>query len=133
MNNSSNDRPVPQALTSSNTTQSLRPGQTNKRFKCLVCFRYLSSKHCLKEHNYTHTNERPYSCLVCCKHFKHASQLSVHKRTHCSESELSWPKLTQLLDLQNPSEALFDAPVERITLPPIAHEQTWSLPNVMTS
>lgn len=133
MNSLSYDSLVPQAISSSSTIQSVHAERPNKRFKCLVCLRYLSSKHCLKEHNFTHTNERPYSCVVCSKNFKHASQLSVHKKTHSFVMEPCWPKLTRLLDLQKSSEALPDAPVERITLPPISSQQTWSVPDVMNS
>lgn len=113
------------------TDDSYRP---NKIFKCEVCSKYLSSKHCLKEHNFTHTNERPYNCTLCNSCFKHASQLSLHKKTHRQEQELTWPKLTYLIAKQKPSLTSHYIPIETIELPAvISEDQVWSLPDVVSS
>ena len=106
---------------------------SNTKFKCRVCSKYLSSKHCLKEHTYTHTNERPYSCEGCDKLFKHASQLSIHKKMHREQQGLTWPKLTYLMETQKPSLRPYDVPIERIELPEvISKDQVWTLPDVVS-
>lgn len=71
--------------------------RVTKEFKCEVCLKSLSSKHCLQEHQHTHTNEKPYNCLVCLKSFKYASQFSTHKKQHLTLREPRWPRLTDLL------------------------------------
>lgn len=99
-----------------------------KKFKCDVCSKYFSSKHCLREHGYTHTNERPYSCSLCQKPFKHASQLSLHKKVHSVKYVPVWPKLTSML-ATFPGEVLeIEAEKERITLPLIEGPQLFVLP-----
>lgn len=99
-----------------------------KKFKCDTCLKYFSSKHCLKEHGYTHTQEMPYSCRFCQKPFKHASQLSLHKKVHVVKNEIFWPKLTEmLLDYKEEPENL-QQETENIELPPIIGPQEFKLP-----
>ena len=99
-----------------------------KKFKCDVCSKYFSSKHCLREHGYTHTNERPYSCPICQKPFKHASQLSLHKKAHSVKSEPVWPKLTSMLAAFKSEVLEIEPEKERITLPLIEGPQLIVLP-----
>lgn len=67
---------------------------STKSFKCTFCAKSFSSKHCLTEHKYKHSNISPYKCSYCCKYFRHASQLSVHKSIHLKreKSEISFVK-----------------------------------------
>ena len=103
----------------------------DKRFVCMTCQKKFSSKHCLKEHRFTHTGERPYQCLICLVHFKHASQLSVHKKSHKGRQEIIWPKLTDLLktfcETSEGSLTTFNQPID---LPKIEFPQTWDLPRL---
>lgn len=102
--------------------------RTSKRFKCQRCLKYFSSKHCLKEHGYTHTNERPYSCRVCLKTFKHASQFSLHKKVHVVRTEISWPKLTEMLLCAKTKTEKIEISAEKIDLPLIECPQEFKLP-----
>ena len=56
----------------------------SKRFTCKVCKKTLSSNQNLKEHLYTHSNEKPLTCSYpdCGKIFRQSSQLSNHKHVH---------------------------------------------------
>lgn len=102
--------------------------RSEKKFICQICSKNFSSKHCLKEHGYTHTNERPYSCNFCNKIFKHASQLSLHKKTHRVKAELVWPKLTNLLKVQPKIQMICEIPIQVVNLPLISTPQEFSLP-----
>lgn len=104
--------------------------RTTKRFKCLLCLKYFSSKHCLKEHGYTHSNEKPYSCRVCLKTFKHASQFSLHKKVHNVRCELSWPKLTELLLNFKEKPEIVELSAEKNDLPLIECPQEFKLPKI---
>ena len=103
--------------------------RSNRMFTCDTCQKRFSSNHCLKEHRFSHTGERPYQCAECLAHFKHASQLSVHKKTHCGRQETTWPKLTDLLKTfcEDSKGSLidFNKPVD---LPRIEFRQTWDVP-----
>lgn len=101
---------------------------STKNFKCLTCSKYFSSKHCLREHQFIHTGERPYNCQMCQKNFKHASQLSVHKKIHTVRYELRWPKLTDLLEKTTSPECEARVCVELVHLPLISGPQKFSLP-----
>ena len=95
--------------------------------KCIHCLKQFSSKHCLKEHYFTHTDERPYKCKNCSKRFKHASQLSLHKKSHILLTELKWPKLTDLLKYEQ--KIIIDlGEVEKIQLPIITGPKELDLP-----
>ena len=56
----------------------------SKRFTCRVCKKILSSNQNLKEHSYTHSDEKPLICSFpgCSKLFRQSSQLSAHKKIH---------------------------------------------------
>jgi uncharacterized Zn-finger protein len=56
----------------------------SKRFTCRVCKKILSSNQNLKEHSYTHSDEKPLVCSYpgCSKLFRQSSQLSAHKKIH---------------------------------------------------
>ena len=116
-----------QVLSSSpNPTEPSIP-KPSQDFKCNQCLKNFSSKHCLKEHSFTHTNERPYSCNRCNKQFKHASQLSVHKKVHILKTEVKWPTLTQLLKFEKRKTYNCEF-LEVIRLPPLGVAQELSLP-----
>ena len=55
-----------------------------KPLKCKYCDKRFSLKQYLKEHQYTHTGERPYICNIngCEKTFRQAGKLSLHRRQH---------------------------------------------------
>lgn len=103
---------------------------SEKDFKCEICSKKFSSKHCLKEHKYTHTDEKPYCCSFCSKSFKHASQYSLHKKVHRVNCDIKWPKLTDLLKNQE-IVFLYRESETKIILPPIAEPQDYSLPKII--
>ncbi|OMJ68916.1 hypothetical protein SteCoe_33499 [Stentor coeruleus] len=78
----------------------------SKRFSCKICKKILSSNQNLKEHFYTHSNEKPLICPVrgCSKLFRQSSQLSAHKKIHLYamksskvSQSINYLKLTELL------------------------------------
>lgn len=116
----------------SSSSNSENPRRSIKNFKCQICLKKFSSKHCLKEHGYTHTNEKPYKCAVCFIPFKHASQLSIHKKTHQAKVEVKYPNLTTLMNTYKTTSIILEAPSEIVTIPLISqsHSQDWVLPKL---
>lgn len=60
--------------------RSLLLGRTKQRYVCQVCNRECPSKHKLKRHLSTHSQDRPFSCHVCGKCFKWTEYLQKHMR-----------------------------------------------------
>lgn len=60
--------------------RSLLLGRTKQRHVCHVCGRECPSKHKLKRHLSTHSEDRPFSCHVCGKSFKWTEYLQKHMR-----------------------------------------------------
>ena len=57
--------------------------KTNRKMKnCEVCKKTFSN---LKQHQLTHTRERPFKCNQCNKAFSQAAHLKVHQRSHTGE------------------------------------------------
>ncbi|CAI8024654.1 Transcription factor HIVEP2 [Geodia barretti] len=56
-------------------------GRTKQRHVCLHCGRECPSKHKLKRHLSTHSEQRPYNCHLCGKSFKWTEYLAKHMRT----------------------------------------------------
>ena len=56
-------------------------GRTKQRHVCLQCGRECPSKHKLKRHLSTHSEQRPYNCHICGKSFKWTEYLAKHMRT----------------------------------------------------
>lgn len=103
-----------------------------KKFTCVQCLKNFSSKQCLKEHVYTHTNEKPYVCKCCKKKFRHASQFTLHKKTHGAASKLIWVKLSDLLkNYREQTDDIFEF-VEKINLPPLSGPQEFKIPDIRT-
>lgn len=119
---------IPQLLSLQGLSDALERSSV-RRFRCDLCLKNFSSKHCLKEHGYTHTNEKPYCCSFCRKVFKHASQLSLHKKVHNVKANLVWPKLTDLMNNQQKKYWASES-YPRISLPLISVPQDFSLPNI---
>ena len=103
-----------------------------KKFKCLTCSRFFSSKHCLTEHGYRHSGQRVYSCNSCKKTFKYASQLSLHKKSHTLKNELRWPKLTDLIKSDSRKQTQSPASEELVELPMISTPKAQTLPTLST-
>lgn len=61
------------------------------QFQCIHCYKVLSSKQTLREHQFIHTNEKPYQCKEpsCQLRFRQGSQLSAHKRIHVAMRSVS--------------------------------------------
>lgn len=112
-----------------------RPAQMtadpSKVFQCLICGRICSSKHCLNEHKYTHTNERNYPCPVCKRMFKYASQLSNHKKCHLKERQIRWLKLTDFVKPDARKIHTVSEEYSKITLPSLSSSvQQFILPKI---
>ncbi|KAG9468603.1 hypothetical protein GDO78_022362 [Eleutherodactylus coqui] len=56
-----------------------------KQYKCSYCEKSFLRSTQLREHERTHTGERPYQCLKCPKSFSRSTQLKDHQRTHTGE------------------------------------------------
>ena len=99
-------------------------GSIKIKFQCDICQKLFSSKQCLREHKYCHTNEKPYICAECNKSFRHASQLTLHKKSHLLWSSIKWVKLTDLLR-NHKKKKIFDLnnDFKQVILPPITQLQ----------
>lgn len=94
-------------------------------FICRFCFKAMSSKLILAEHEYIHTGEKPNLCRHpgCQSRFRQRSQLSLHKRVH--KNNYQEMKKTAKLN-----EAKSD---ETLILPKITKQKFFSMiPNIFT-
>lgn len=98
-------------------------------FICKSCHKSFSSKQCLKEHTYKHTNKKPYSCSYCLKTFRHASQFTLHKQSHKNSSDYVWPKLEEMEKRLECNYRCFIEVNEKIELPSISGPQEYCLPS----
>ena len=59
-----------------------------RKFKCLTCAKFLSSKQNLIDHQNIHTGQKPYCCEIasCGMRFRQLSQFYLHRQLH---SEIS--------------------------------------------
>ncbi|XP_053565396.1 zinc finger protein 84 [Bombina bombina] len=55
------------------------------RYKCPNCEKSFLRRTQLRDHQRTHTGERPYQCSKCPKRFSRSTQLKDHLRTHTGE------------------------------------------------
>uniref|UniRef100_F6VWP3 C2H2-type domain-containing protein n=2 Tax=Ciona intestinalis TaxID=7719 RepID=F6VWP3_CIOIN len=55
------------------------------RHHCGWCEYSSVHKHCVVQHERTHTGEKPYRCTVCGRHFTLSGNLARHMRTHTGE------------------------------------------------
>ena len=62
------------------TRRTILLGRTKNKYVCEVCGRECPSKHKLKRHLSTHSEERPFSCQICGKSFKWTEYLQKHMR-----------------------------------------------------
>ena len=62
------------------TRRNILLGRTKNKYVCDVCGRECPSKHKLKRHLSTHSEERPFSCQICGKSFKWTEYLQKHMR-----------------------------------------------------
>jgi uncharacterized Zn-finger protein len=98
-------------------------------FICKTCHKSFSSKQCLKEHSYKHSNQKPYSCTYCGKRFRHASQFTLHKQSHKNSSKYLWPKLEEMEKRSQNNYRFFLEVSEKIDLPSLSGPQMCTLPS----
>lgn len=101
----------------------------NNNFLCEECNKKFSSKQCLKEHRYKHSNIKPYNCNLCKKKFRHASQLALHKKLHRERQDYYWPVLAEMEKKQVWYYFVNYQVVEKITVPLIGRTQDQTLPD----
>lgn len=82
------DKPVP----TSKTSATRQPKSSKKRSEkpkpqaiCSVCGKDYKTKANLREHMYTHTNEKPIKCPLCPMYFKNLNHVRNHKRNRHTE------------------------------------------------
>ena len=63
-----------------------RPRQS---FRCTLCFKEFTRSTSLRQHQRSHTNERPFSCSVCEKAFARSTDCKRHEKTHSGEKKFS--------------------------------------------
>ncbi|XP_050517660.1 zinc finger protein 227-like isoform X8 [Diabrotica virgifera virgifera] len=66
-----------------NKSEKVQIGQ--KRYKCEICFKTLTTAGSLKIHFRTHTGENLHKCEICLKTFTIASNLKTHLQIHTGE------------------------------------------------
>ena len=78
---------------------SLISHRKSKRYTCKICKKILSSNQNLKEHVFTHSQEKPLHCTFpgCHKTFRQSSQLSIHKKIHKSGSLNGFQHFSKML------------------------------------
>ena len=64
---------------------------------CSQCDKKFSWAFSLKEHEKTHTNEKPFSCSLCIKKFATLSNMKIHKKTHRSAKGVKIPTVSSFL------------------------------------
>lgn len=106
--------------------------KTKSKFACLVCEKSFSSKQCLKEHSFKHSNVKPYRCIICRKSFRHASQYTVHKQAHRDHDEFYWPQLAEMEKIMKPSYLANYGIYEQIEIPLITQPQIVTLPDFLS-
>lgn len=99
-----------------------------KNFCCIECDKSFSSKQCLKEHNFKHSNVKPYLCHLCKKKFRHASQFAIHKKIHRERRDFYWPVLAEMEKKQPSTIFMNYLIVEKIKIPEISGPQNVILP-----
>ena len=100
-----------------------------RKFKCTTCRKPFSSKHCLIEHKYKHSNIKPYKCEICQVRFRHASQFSIHKQEHKIPQMFYWPNLEDLEKIDRSHHRLEEEiENEKIEIPLITWPKTQKLP-----
>ncbi|XP_041361872.1 zinc finger protein 888-like [Gigantopelta aegis] len=62
-----------------------RSQRGNDVFKCSICDKVLATAKGVKEHEKTHSLEKPFVCYICHKTFKFTTNLRLHMRTHTNE------------------------------------------------
>lgn len=79
------------------TRRNLLLGRTKNKYVCEVCGRECPSKHKLKRHLSTHSEERPFSCQICGKSFKWTEYLQKHMRQQHPGGVEGQPEFNHLL------------------------------------
>ena len=114
-------------------TPACRAGlNTKAQFNCSVCEKSFSSKQCPKEHNFKHSNVKPYGCIICKKRFRHASQYTVHKQVHRDLDEFYWPQLAEMEKKVKPSYLANFGIYEKFEIPLITQPQIVVLPEFLS-
>ena len=126
--NRSNRRSGQPSLTSDLSSEIISVRLNSKRFRCTICKKLFSSKHCLREHSYKHMNLKPYRCSVCFKELRHASQFTLHKLSHKAINILVLPRLDELEKRSAAEGTLNENINEKLQLPLICGPSLCSLP-----
>lgn len=100
----------------------------SKKFRCTLCKKLFSSKHCLREHSYKHMNLKPYNCSICSQEFRHASQFTLHKQSHKTTDILVYPRLDELEKRAVTESTLNENVDKKFELPLIYGPSICSLP-----
>ena len=104
-----------------------------RKYKCLICDKFLSSKQNCKDHQNIHTKAKPYICEYpdCNNMFRQLGQYNIHKKIHepsCSANMIRISSETKILRIL--CRNLSIEPVLTYKIPSLPYSSNIQLPEI---